>query len=222
MDGHDYLKSSPSSSASSGGGARSKFGFASSGASSNGTPTSGSGSGGGSATKASSFLASLNPARWGRSHHHNTPPGSANSSGSSLSSSLLPVVPKSLSNPQLAGNREKIKTWIREQAILFLATYFSPSAEATEGGDGLAEGSSGAALGLGVLSELTRLVRKLDEEPQSAKETLRQIRSIVADSDVSSFEILHSGLVRSLTKYLTQDGADRSDRLRLFLQVFCP
>lgn len=224
MDGHDYLKSgsaaSSSSSNSNSGGARSKFGFQSAGASSNGTPTSG-----GSGTKASSFLASLNPARWGRSHHHNQPSGSANTSGSSSSpgGGLLPNVPKSLSNSQLAGNREKVKTWIREQASLFLSTYFSPAAAGEAGepgnGAGAADGSAGSALGLGVLSELTRLVQRLEEEPLSAKETLKQIRAIVADSDVSSFEILHSGLVRSLIKYLTLEGPDRNDRLRIFLEV---
>jgi E3 ubiquitin-protein ligase TRIP12 len=126
-----------------------------------------------------------------------------------------------MSNPQLAGNREKIKTWIRDQATLFLSTYFSPAAsEAGEAGNGQSgEGSGGPTSGLSVLSELTRLVQRLETEPLLAKETLEQIRAIVADSDVSSFEILHSGLVQSLLKYLTADGIDRTDRLRLFLQV---
>jgi len=219
MDGHDYLKSSPSAGSSSGGGARSKFGFSSStsgGASSNGgTPQ----------AKASSFLASLNPARWGRSsssHHHNSSSsspggGGANASGSS-SGSILPNVPKSLSNPQLAGNREKVKTWIREQSVLFLSTYFNPT-NPEMGGDGTGSNAEvGASSAPCVLAELTRLVRRLEEEPD--KETLRHIRTILADSDVSSFEILHSGLVRSLIKFLTVDGQDRSDRLKMFLEEF--
>ena len=125
-----------------------------------------------------------------------------------------------MSNPQLAGNREKIKTWIRDQATLFLSTYFSPAAsEAGDGNGQSGEGSGGPTSGLSVLSELTRLVQRLEAEPLLAKETLEQIRAIVADSDVSSFEILHSGLVQCLLKYLTADGIDRTDRLRLFLQV---
>lgn len=229
MDGHDYLKSgasaSSSSSAGSVGGARSKFGFAmaahsSGGASNNGTPTSAIS---GSAAKATSFLANLNPARWGRSHHNNqaSSTGTSSAACTSSSSSLLPNAPKSLSNPQLAGNREKIKTWIRDQATLFLSTYFSPVAtEASGSGHGQSgEGSGVHSSGLSVLSELTRLVQRLETEPLMAKETLQQIRAIVADSDVSSFEILHSGLVLSLLKYLTADGIDRDDRLRLFLQV---
>ena len=232
MDGHDYLKSGPGSASSSSsmtGGVRSKFGFTSSassvgsaGQSSNGTPTSTGG-----AAKASSFLASLNPARWGRSHNHNQSPAGGSAGGASSSSStspgghLLPNVPKSLSSSQLAGNREKVKTWIREQAVHFIGTYFSPTAgETSQPGEAGGEAASGlGASGLSVLDELTRLVLRLEEEPMHAKETLDQIRAIVADSDVSSFEILHSGLVRCLLNYLTKDGPDRDDRLRLFLQV---
>ena len=181
----------------------------------------------GGAAKASSFLASLNPARWGRSHHHNQSPagGSAGASSSSTSTSpgghLLPNVPKTLSSSQLAGNREKVKTWIREQAVHFIGTYFSPTAgEISQPGEagGEAVGGLGAS-GISVLNDLTRLVRCLEDEPHNAKDTLDQIRAIVADSDVSSFEILHSGLVRCLLKYLTAEGPDRDDRLRLFLQV---
>ena len=121
----------------------------------------------------------------------------------------------------MAGNREKVKTWIREQAVHFIGTYFSPTAgETSQPGEAGGEAASGlGASGLSVLDELTRLVLRLEEEPMHAKETLDQIRAIVADSDVSSFEILHSGLVRCLLNYLTKDGPDRDDRLRLFLQV---
>ena len=45
-------------------------------------------------------------------------------------------------------------------------------------------------------------------EAPPAEEVLEQIRAIVADSDVSSFEILHSGLVRALLRYLTLDAAN--------------
>lgn len=199
VDGHDYVKNSG------GGGARSRFGFSGAhGSGGNGTPA---------ATKASNFLASLNPARWGRSHgsQHSAPGTSAGPGGSP---GLLPAVPKMLSNPQLAGNREKVKAWIREQAALFLAEYFAAPSVKAEDGDGAA-----LADGVGVLSELTRLVRALESDPPSAKGTLEQIRRIVSDSDVSSFEILHSGLVKCLLRYLTSSGKDRDDRLRTFLEV---
>lgn len=57
---------------------------------------------------------------------------------------------------------------------------------------------------------------------------LADIRSVVIDSDISSFELIHSGLVRKLLQYLTtSDGGPlpfgsnaRDDRLRSFLHVF--
>ena len=59
---------------------------------------------------------------------------------------------------------------------------------------------------------------------------LREISSIISDSDVSSFEIIHSGLISKLISYiaspsLTHDQSScRNDRLRVFLHVFanCP
>ena len=230
MDGHDYLRSGASGGSSSGG-ARSKFGFPSMSGSSNGSAPPPPPIGG--ATKASSFLASLNPARWGRSHHHNH--SSSASSAATSSPGSMPNVPKSLSNPQLAGNREKVKTWIREQANLFLSTYFSSPLESTPGGAGGVPGAAGEVSSsfsaLSILGELTSLVQRLDEQlsatpasttlsPGQTKEILEQIRAIVADSDVSSFEILHSGLVRALLKYLTLEAPDRDERLRVFLREF--
>lgn len=133
-------------------------------------------------------------------------------------------MPKSLSNPQLAGNRDKVKTWIREQAALFLATYFSTKPEAAAGGSPAAEvsggGGGGGIAALSVLGELTTLVQRLDLEAEKAHDVLNKIRAIVTDSDVSSFEILHSGLVRSMLKYLTADTPQRNERLRMFLREF--
>ena len=230
IDGHDYLKSGTSASSRAGSteGARFNFGFPMAGhsseeASNNGTPTS-TISCAAEAAKATNFLANLNPARWSRTHHNQASNTSCSNTHtcSSSSPSLLPNVPKSLSNPQLAGNREKIKTWIRDQATLFLSTYFSPVATETgESNNGQSgDGSGGPASGLSVLSELTRLVKRLEGDSESADETLEQIRAIVADSNVSSFEILHIDLVRSLLKYLTEvSGPGRNHLLRFFLHV---
>lgn len=52
---------------------------------------------------------------------------------------------------------------------------------------------------------------------------LLELREIVLTSDISPFEVNHSGLIRSLTVYLTEFtlGLDhRSERLRKFLHVF--
>jgi len=50
-----------------------------------------------------------------------------------------------------------------------------------------------------------------------------ELREIVLTSDISPFEVNHSGLIKSLTVYLTEVtlGFDhRSERLRKFLHVF--
>lgn len=50
------------------------------------------------------------------------------------------------------------------------------------------------------------------------------ICSIVSESDVSSFEIQHSGLVKQLLLYLTsnseRDIVSRDERIKRFLHVF--
>lgn len=59
-------------------------------------------------------------------------------------------------------------------------------------------------------------------------ECLVEISSIVSESDVSSFEIQHSGMVKQLLVYLTsnndRDLLSRDVRLKRFLHVFagCP
>lgn len=59
-------------------------------------------------------------------------------------------------------------------------------------------------------------------------ECLLEISSIVSESDVSSFEIQHSGMVKQLLVYLTSnmdtDLLSRDVRLKRFLHVFagCP
>lgn len=59
-------------------------------------------------------------------------------------------------------------------------------------------------------------------------ECLVEISNIVSESDVSSFEIQHSGLVKQLLLYLTsstdRDLLSRDSRLKRFLHVFsdCP
>ncbi len=57
---------------------------------------------------------------------------------------------------------------------------------------------------------------------------LEDLKSTVLETDVSSFEILHSGLIGALVKYLTSEDSpdgmsprkDRDSRLRRFSTVF--
>lgn len=56
---------------------------------------------------------------------------------------------------------------------------------------------------------------------------LEEIAAIMRDSDVSPFEIIHSGLVNKLLHYLTTPNTTKANRdlcIRRFLHVFlnCP
>lgn len=58
-------------------------------------------------------------------------------------------------------------------------------------------------------------------------DALRELRSVVVESDISSFEVNHSGLIGALLGFLTDvDGyvLCREERLRWFIHIFadCP
>lgn len=57
-------------------------------------------------------------------------------------------------------------------------------------------------------------------------ECLEAIANIMEESDVSPFEVIHSGLIGTLLQYLTSQSGipDRDLRIRRFLHVFlnCP
>jgi len=58
---------------------------------------------------------------------------------------------------------------------------------------------------------------------QSGEDTasLKHVANIVADTDMSPFEIIHSGLVTALLTYLTSsDMTQRDSRLCKFLRIF--
>lgn len=56
------------------------------------------------------------------------------------------------------------------------------------------------------------------------KMALTEIRTILVDSDISPFEVIHSGLVSKLLQFLTstsnQEKFTRDMHLRIFLNVF--
>uniref|UniRef100_A0A182UFT1 E3 ubiquitin-protein ligase n=1 Tax=Anopheles melas TaxID=34690 RepID=A0A182UFT1_9DIPT len=199
------------------------------------TPASGSGSSRSRFTgtsKTTSFLASLNPARWGRqssssstaSTSHNAASsgsgyGKDGSGGSSLNKS------HSNSNLIAAGNREKARQWIRDQAIQFVSRYSADTAS------GSADGATGG-LGGGVLQQhpactilirLTEAIRKLDGRGEECLSALQELRDILMESDISPFEVNHSGLIRAMLNYMANDEnplVERATRLRMFLHVF--
>lgn len=51
---------------------------------------------------------------------------------------------------------------------------------------------------------------------------LRELRDILIESDISPFEVNHSGLIKSMLSFMAADQGIvyRDDRLRAFLHVF--
>ncbi|NWS93633.1 TRIPC ligase, partial [Mionectes macconnelli] len=155
----------------------------------------------------SSFLASLNPKTWGRlstqSNSNNIEPArTAGVSG----------LARAASKDTISNNREKIKGWIKDQAHKFVEHYFS------------SENMDGSNPALNVLQRLCTATEQLNLQVDGGTECLVEIRSIVSESDVSSFEIQHSGFVKQLLLYLTskseKDAVSRDIRLKRFLHVF--
>ncbi|XP_044144997.1 E3 ubiquitin-protein ligase TRIP12 isoform X6 [Bufo gargarizans] len=155
----------------------------------------------------SSFLASLNPKTWGRlstqSNSNNIEPArTAGVSG----------LARTASKDTISNNRERIRGWIKEQAHKFVERYFS------------SENMDGSNPALNVLQRLCNATEQLNLQVDGGVECLVEIRSIVSESDVSSFEIQHSGFVKQLLLYLTskseKDAVSRDIRLKRFLHVF--
>uniref|UniRef100_A0A182VVU2 E3 ubiquitin-protein ligase n=1 Tax=Anopheles minimus TaxID=112268 RepID=A0A182VVU2_9DIPT len=198
------------------------------------TPASGSGSSRsrftGASSKTTSFLASLNPARWGRqsssssaaSTSHNASSsgsgyGKDGSSGSSLNKS------HSNSNLIAAGNREKARQWIRDQAVLFVNRYSADTTSGTTDGTGGTGGALEQHPACTILIRLTEAIRKLDGRREECLNALKELRDILMESDISPFEVNHSGLIRAMLNYMANDEnplVERATRLRMFLHVF--
>lgn len=159
----------------------------------------------GASSKTTSFLASLNPVRWGRtSSSHSTFSGSSAQSKDGSNN-----LSKSASNSNLiaAGNREKARQWIRDQSIMFVKRHHE---------------SSGAHPALTILARLTAAIQKLDGSRETCLKALEELRNILIESDISPFEVNHSGLIKAMLGYMTNENGNvsRNDRLRSFLHVF--
>ncbi|KAM7362391.1 E3 ubiquitin-protein ligase ctrip isoform 2-T4 [Cochliomyia hominivorax] len=208
-----------------------------------------SSSSGQQSSKTSSFLASLNPARWGRqgshhssssaasnsgftkdstssssttsSHHNHSHPNSStgSSAGHSMagcSSLAAQNISKSISQANLiaAGNREKARQWIREQAISFIKRYASQDSKPGTSADGLASTN--------VLQRLTSVIEKLNGCFSYVLDALLELKTILLESDISPFEVNHSGLIKAMLNFMTSEEGlvDRDARLRAFMHVF--
>jgi E3 ubiquitin-protein ligase TRIP12 len=176
------------------------------------------------AAKTTAFFQSLHPARWARWNSSSPSLVTSNcgvSSGRSQLSSHSADHPSisgtsSPRSPNNSGNREKIRAWIKEQAKIFEEKYFTTKDE-----DGLNDtNDSNSHPSLNILNRLTYAIEMLSENNLTA---LQEIRSVLMEGDISSFELIHSGLVTKLLAFLVSnsDGDEcRENRLRCFLHVF--
>ncbi|CAK8697801.1 unnamed protein product [Clavelina lepadiformis] len=173
-------------------------------------------SSGGGVKSATSFFYNFNPTKWGRSSttgrnsgctSNSESPNSVNSSASS-SSHVARLSRENLALPNLKkrdGNKEYrdlVKQWVRDQAKIFLQNYFY---SAVLDNNNMAKNV--------IMDEEKSLLKKLSDIAQSlsfsdnmerTRESLTSLKGIVTTSDVSSFELQHSGIVTSLLEFLTE------------------
>lgn len=111
--------------------------------------------------------------------------------------------------------RMKINSWIKEQAQNFDDKYFN-----------IDQISSHPVIN--VLNILTKAVQGLECMDDYGLQSLVEIRDVVTQNDISSFELIHSGLVKKLELYMSAPQGESlpfgvkplEDRLRTFLHVF--
>lgn len=113
----------------------------------------------------------------------------------------------------ISENHEKILSWIKEQATKFCAEYFDQQ-----------KGDSHPALS--VLRQLKSAAEQLTLEKEDFVPALKEISDVLTNEDNSAcaFEILHSGMVPNILRYLTSTEADdalpQEKRMRIFFHVF--
>jgi E3 ubiquitin-protein ligase TRIP12 len=173
----------------------------------------------------SSFLSGLHPSRWGRASSMGpdrpVPPVPATMGLSHLlyhepmmtTHHHMSTAPPTCPNANVViDNREKIKQWISEQATKFSDKYYGTDSH-----------GSGIHPAMNNLNQLCTALSSLTASNGLPSEvsSLQLIAGILTDTDMSPFEMIHSGLVGVFLSYLTiSDTTARDDRLRRFLQVF--
>ena len=182
-------------------------------ASNNNNAVSNGGSSKGGSTRLTSkdFLQRLNPSRWTRWTQNSLAQNTTNTTSAPTTSTTTP----SAKNPPLQQksshlNKEKIKAWIKSQAKLFDDKYFLKVDKETKT----------QSVSCNVLDDLTESINSLGTDVTKALLTIKQI---LLETDLSSFELIHSGLVKNLLSFLV--GADcsedvRDQNLRSFLNIF--
>lgn len=154
-------------------------------------------------SKTTSFLQSLNPVRWRRMGSQSSSSTFYKDNPSNLSKTV------SSSNLLVAGNREKAKKWIRDHSISFVRRYAN-------------DDTKGAFPVFSILDRLKSILQQLNGDFDECFYALNELKAILIESDISPFEVNHSGLIKALIGLMTNECGltDRPTRLRMFLHVF--
>ncbi|XP_050411436.2 E3 ubiquitin-protein ligase TRIP12 [Patella vulgata] len=111
-------------------------------------------------------------------------------------------------------NKEKIRSWVKEEATKFLEKNTT------------SEAWSNSHPAVQILQKLCDASQGLTIDSDNGLDPLLQIATITKESDISPFEIIHSGMVKKLLQYLTSVNGtlSRTVRIQRFLHVFlsCP
>jgi hypothetical protein len=116
-------------------------------------------------------------------------------------------------------NKEMVRQWISDQAEKFRQTYFAASIDHHNDMETKVEQNAENHPGLLILKRLNKAVEKLHINEDSL-ESLRDISDVIYETDISSFEMIHSGLITKLFDFLTVDNSSKTKRLNQFLHVF--
>ena len=140
----------------------------------------------------------------------------ANPSTTSTTTTATPSQPKiTIDHSIINANKEKVHQWILSQAKQFKQTYFgetTPIADKVDSSSSAKKSSlKTESNGLDVLEKLKSSVSELDQDSGHTEQhnnerflkALKKISNILHETDISSFEMIHSGLIEKLLTFLS-------------------
>ena len=147
-------------------------------------------------------------------------------SGSSTTPILKGTAPPPIDHSVISANKDKVYKWILEQSKKFRETYFPKASETStttyqekkeskktshRRDSSQSTKASKIGNGLDVLDKLKQTVFDLDADAsksESNMRSLKRINTILHETDISSFEMIHSGLIEKLIQFLSVGDDD--------------
>ena len=150
-------------------------------------------------------------------HNYAIKSGTASSSHGAISAAK--VQPKiKIDHSAISANKEKVYQWILDQSMQFKQKYFDKQIEFDKNNSKKSSSKKEAELiksneGLNVLERIKTAVLELEAMKNSNEsdtkmndtnmKSLKKINAILHDTDISSFEMIHSGLIEKLLAFLS-------------------